>query len=65
MADYRCYFLNDQRHIVGFEAITECEDDTAARRIAITLLNRRPQYSGVAVWERSRKVFEELLSKVG
>lgn len=63
MPDDRCYFLNAERHIVGVEAITDCADDTAARRIAMTLLNERPQYSGVAVWERSRKAFEELISK--
>jgi hypothetical protein len=53
----------DRRHIIGVEAITGCTDGTAARRIALTLLNERPQYSGVSVWDRSGKVFEELISK--
>jgi hypothetical protein len=63
MADYRCYFLNDQRHIVGVEELGGCADDNEARKIAMTLLNDRPHYSGVAVWERSRKVFEELIAR--
>ena len=63
MPDYRCYFLNDQRHIVGVEALTGCKDDAEARRLAMTLLKDRPLYSGVAVWELSRKVFEEMISQ--
>jgi hypothetical protein len=65
MTDYRCYFLNAARHIVGVENISECTDDAEARTRAITFLPQRPQYRGVAVWERSRKVFEELISKAG
>jgi len=48
--------LIDVAGCVGVEAVTDCADDTAARRIAMTLLNERPQYSAVAVWERSRGV---------
>ena len=65
MSDYRCYLLNAERHIVGVEAITECKDDAVARKIAITMLIERSQYSGVAVWDRSRKVFEEMMAKTG
>jgi hypothetical protein len=55
--------LNDHRHIVGVEQLAGCPDDNEARKIAMTLLNDRPHYSGVAVWERSRKVFEELIAR--
>jgi hypothetical protein len=65
MADYRCYFLNDSRHIVGVENLTRCPDDSEARVRAITLLQERPQFSGVAVWELNRKVFEEMLKADG
>jgi hypothetical protein len=61
LPDYRCYFLNAGRHIVGVESITECDDDAEARKIAMTLLQERPQYNGIAVWDRSRKVFEEMI----
>lgn len=65
MPDYRCYFLNAERHIVGVEELHHCGNDTEARHAAMTLLNQRPHYCGVAVWERSRKVFEELVSTAG
>jgi hypothetical protein len=65
MTDYRCYFLNAARHIVGVENITGCTNDAKARTRAITLWQARSQYGGVAVWERSRKVVEELISKAG
>jgi predicted translin family RNA/ssDNA-binding protein len=60
MAHYRCYFFNAARHIIAVENLTECQDDAEAREQAIKLLHERPQYSGIAVWELHRKVFEEL-----
>jgi len=61
MSNYRCYFLNDERHIVGVEELSVCENDSEARQMAMTFLNQRSQYCGVAVWDRYRKVFEELI----
>ncbi len=41
MPDYRCYFPNDHRHIVGVETLTECKNDAEARRLAMTLASQR------------------------
>jgi hypothetical protein len=61
MADYLCYFLNAARHIIGIENLSECQDDVEARERAIKLLQERPQYHGIAVWELNRKLFEEMV----
>jgi hypothetical protein len=35
--------------------------DAEARERAIKLLQERPQYHGIAVWELNRKLFEEMV----
>lgn len=63
MHHYRCYFLNADGYIVDFQELTKCRDDVAVRLRAIALLDERPQYKGVTVWERSRKIFEKIPQK--
>jgi hypothetical protein len=60
MSNYRCFFLDAKAHIVGVEAMTDCANDGEARTRTLALLKARPEYAGIAVWERARKVFEEL-----
>ncbi len=54
MNAYRCYFLNQESHIVGVECI-ECHDDADARLMAAQLLSGQ-RYMAAEIWEEGRMV---------
>lgn len=58
MANYRCYFLDFDGHIVAVEELRGCTNDAASRQWALDAFAERGGYSGVEVWDRSRQVFE-------
>lgn len=64
MPCYRCYFLDSDQHIVDCEVLEHCIDDGEARRAATSMLQQRLQFRGVSVWDRARRVFEQLIAGV-
>ena len=54
MKPYRCYFLNDQSHIIGHHVI-ECRDDEEAVTSAGNLLDERGHYAA-ELWDGVRRV---------
>ena len=64
MALYKCYFFNEGGHIVNLAEIA-CASDPEARQVSIVMLNKRPKFHGVAVWQGERKVFAEFIPPVG
>ena len=61
MHTYRCYLLDAHCHIAGLEVI-ECRDDRIAQRRAEQILNARPAFSGIEVWESGRRVHVKMSS---
>lgn len=61
MAVYRCYLVNSGGHIVRTADLDDCPDELEARRAALSLLNSEPRYSGISVWEGSRRIFAEFI----
>jgi len=64
MPCYRCYFLDSEEHIVGYEVLDLCANDSEALEAANSLLHQRLQYRGVSVWDRARKVFEKMIASI-
>jgi hypothetical protein len=58
---YRCYLLDAQYHIALAEVI-ECRDDDAAKLKAREILAEKPNFRGIEVWERDRRVHIHLSS---
>ena len=56
MHSYRCYLLDCHDQIATVEFI-RCERDVEARQSADALLVHRPEYHGVEVWQRDRRVY--------
>jgi hypothetical protein len=52
---YRCYLLDAQSHIASAEVI-ECVDDAAAKSRAREILAEKPNYRGIEIWDRDRRV---------
>jgi hypothetical protein len=52
---YRCYFLDEAKHIRGFEA-AQFLDDASAIRWADQLLSKGPPPASVELWCRDRLV---------
>ena len=61
MHTYRCYLLNARCHIAEVEVI-KCPDDRVAKRRAEQILDARPVYSGIEVWEGDRRVHVQMSS---
>jgi hypothetical protein len=61
---YRCYFLDSEQHIVDCEVLDQCVSDWEARQIAASMLQQRRQFRGVSVWDRARRVFEQLIAGI-
>ncbi len=61
MHTYRCYLLNAHCHIAGLEVIA-CRDDRIAQRRAEQILDARPAFSGIEVWESGRRVHVKMSS---
>jgi hypothetical protein len=59
MPAYRCYFIDRENHIGGMEII-KVSGDAEAMRAADRLLADRPDFHGVEVWERARRVTARL-----
>jgi hypothetical protein len=60
MRTYRCYLLD--YHIAAVE-VMDCADDDEARQRADALLAQRPDFKGVEVWERDRRVHMLLVAE--
>ncbi len=60
MHSYRCYLLDCHDQIATVEFI-RCERDVEARQSADALLVQRPEYHGVEVWQRDRRVYVNLV----
>jgi len=61
MHNYRCYLLNARCHVAEVEVI-KCRDDGVAKRRAGQILDARPAYSGIEVWEGDRRVHVQMSS---
>ena len=57
MQHYRCYFLDDARHITGVEG-RDCASDADAIEWAESLAGTRPQCQAIEVWCRARMTHE-------
>jgi hypothetical protein len=57
MADYRCYILDADDHIVQAHDL-ECETDAQAGSTAEGLLARDPYHGSVEVWNATRRVMK-------
>jgi hypothetical protein len=61
MQHYRCFFLDEARHIIGVEA-HECASDADAVEWAESISGTRPQCEAIEVWCRGRMTHERQLA---
>jgi hypothetical protein len=60
MPAYECYLLDCRNEIAALELI-HCPYDIDARHSADDLLVHRPEFHGVEVWDRARRVYVNLV----
>lgn len=56
MAEYCCFFLDDQDQVSGAESLSDHPDDGEAVDHALCLLAERPYHHGIEVWDDNRLI---------